>query len=59
MKPGSLQTKRGSFGHRETLAAALTGLNSEVLFFIIILKPCNLYLLYVYVPTKLHLNLLY
>ena len=30
-----------------------------VLYFIIILKPCNLYLLYPYVPTKLHLNLLY
>jgi hypothetical protein len=28
------------------------------IFFIIILKPCNLYLLYAYVPTKLHLNLL-
>ena len=28
------------------------------LHFIIILKPCNLYLLYAYVPTKLHLNLL-
>ena len=26
--------------------------------FIIILKPCNLYLLYTYIPTKLHLNLL-
>ena len=26
--------------------------------FIIILKPCNLYLLYTYVPPKLHLNLL-
>jgi len=27
--------------------------------FIIILKPCDLHLLYAYVPTKLHLNLLY
>ena len=26
--------------------------------FIVVLKPCNLYLLYVYIPTKLHLNLL-
>jgi hypothetical protein len=26
--------------------------------FIVILKPCNLRLLYVYLPTKLHLNLL-
>jgi hypothetical protein len=26
--------------------------------YIVVLKPCNLYLLYVYIPTKLHLNLL-
>ena len=26
--------------------------------FIVVLKPCSLYLLYVYIPTKLHLNLL-
>jgi hypothetical protein len=26
--------------------------------FIVVLKPCNLYSLYVYIPTKLHLNLL-
>ena len=31
----------------------------HVMYFIIVLKPCNLYLLYAYVPTKLHLNLLY
>jgi len=24
--------------------------------FIVVLKPCNLYLLYIYIPTKLHLN---
>jgi len=34
-------------------------LDQLYLNFIIILKPCNLYLLYAYVPTKLHLNLLY
>ena len=33
-------------------------LQNKNLCFIIILKPCNLYLLYAYVPTKLHLNLL-
>jgi len=29
-----------------------------IMYFIVILKPCNLNLLYVYIPTKLHLNLL-
>ena len=40
------------------MAPVITGIIKHFMNFIVILKPCHLYLLYAYIATKLHLNLL-